>query len=111
MLTNLFIDDRLVECTSIKRALEGACAEILPRGTKPFVYLSLELPGPHVDANVHPTKQMLHEDASCSATSHAQTLLLSSKKESKKDSFMFKERDDVNCGVCAILFSCIAFLI
>ena len=66
----LFINNRLVDCTSIKRVLEGIYAESLPRGIKPFIYLSLEVPGPHVDVNVHPTKRevaLLHEDLLCQA--------------------------------------------
>jgi len=64
----LFINDRLVECSSIKRAIENIYADTLPKGAKPFVYLSLHLPGPHIDVNVHPTKRevaLLFEDRLC----------------------------------------------
>ena len=68
----LFINDRLVESSSIRRAVENVYADSLPKGGKPFIYLSLELPGPHVDVNVHPTKRevaFLHEDRLCDAIS------------------------------------------
>ena len=66
----LFVNDRLVECSAIRRAVEGIYADTLPKGGKSFVYLSLEVPGSHVDVNVHPTKRevaLLHEDKLCAA--------------------------------------------
>ena len=54
----LFINQRLVECSPLKRALEATYASILPaKAAKPFVFLSLTLPGGAVDVNVHPTKK------------------------------------------------------
>lgn len=68
----LFINDRLVESSSIRRAVDNVYSDTLPKGGKPFIYLALELPGPHVDVNVHPTKRevaFLHEDRLCDAIS------------------------------------------
>ncbi|KAG4166253.1 hypothetical protein ERO13_A13G118900v2 [Gossypium hirsutum] len=53
----LFINDRLVECTALKRALEVVYVATLPKASKPFIYMSITLPPEHVDVNVHPTKR------------------------------------------------------
>lgn len=53
----LFINDRLVESSSIKKAIESAYRDVLPKNTHPFVYLAITLPRQHVDVNVHPTKR------------------------------------------------------
>ncbi|XP_042987165.1 DNA mismatch repair protein MLH1 isoform X2 [Carya illinoinensis] len=53
----LYINDRLVECTALKRAVEIVYAATLPKASKPFIYMSIVLPPEHVDVNVHPTKR------------------------------------------------------
>ncbi|PON72536.1 DNA mismatch repair protein [Parasponia andersonii] len=53
----LFINDRLVEWTALKRALEIVYSATLPKASKPFIYMSIVLPPEHVDVNVHPTKR------------------------------------------------------
>ena len=61
----LFINNRLVDCNSIKKAVDRVYSNYLPRNTHPFTYLSITLEPSHVDVNVHPTKQevsFLYED-------------------------------------------------
>ncbi|XP_010862287.1 DNA mismatch repair protein Mlh1 isoform X1 [Esox lucius] len=61
----LFINHRLVESSSLKKAIESVYAAYLPKNTHPFLYLSLEIAPQNIDVNVHPTKHevhFLHED-------------------------------------------------
>lgn len=61
----LFINNRLVESTKIKKAIDGLYTAFLARGASPFCYLSLHIDPANVDVNVHPTKSevhFLHED-------------------------------------------------
>ncbi|KAK9200379.1 hypothetical protein WN944_015576 [Citrus x changshan-huyou] len=53
----LFVNDRLVECAPLKRAVEIVYAATFPKASKPFIYMSIVLPPEHVDVNVHPTKR------------------------------------------------------
>lgn len=49
--------DRLVDCATLKRALEIVYSATLPKASKPFIYMSIIVPLEHVDVNVHPTKR------------------------------------------------------
>ncbi|KAG6879008.1 hypothetical protein C0992_005898 [Termitomyces sp. T32_za158] len=60
MVFLLFINHRLVESSRMKRAFEVVYNGILPKGSSPFVYLSLEIDPRSVDVNVHPTKREVH---------------------------------------------------
>ncbi|KAG6030110.1 hypothetical protein E4U41_000176 [Claviceps citrina] len=56
----LFINNRSVEATHLKKALEQTYVQFLPKGGHPFVYLSLHIDPARVDVNVHPTKREVH---------------------------------------------------
>ncbi|XP_038219461.1 DNA mismatch repair protein Mlh1 [Zerene cesonia] len=61
----LFINHRLVDCVSIRKAIDAVYSTYLPKNSHSFVYLSIELDPRNVDVNVHPTKhevQFLYEE-------------------------------------------------
>ena len=53
----LFLNGRPVDCSPLKRAIEGVYGSILPKNAKPFAFLDVRVPPRAVDVNVHPTKQ------------------------------------------------------
>ncbi|KAL6698351.1 hypothetical protein J3F84DRAFT_367302 [Trichoderma pleuroticola] len=56
----LFINHRCVESSTMKKALERTYTSFLPKGGRPFIYLSLEIDPARVDVNIHPTKREVH---------------------------------------------------
>ncbi|RMD42674.1 hypothetical protein DV735_g2422, partial [Chaetothyriales sp. CBS 134920] len=56
----LFINNRAVESSAMKKAIEQTYQVFLPKGAHPFVYLSLDIEPNRVDVNVHPTKREVH---------------------------------------------------
>lgn len=56
----LFINNRSVESSAVKKAIEQAYQLFLPKGGHPFIYLSLDIDPARVDVNVHPTKREVH---------------------------------------------------
>ena len=52
-----FVNNRVVKCPLILKAIDNAYKNMLPAGKYPFVCLNLQLPADDVDVNVHPTKK------------------------------------------------------
>lgn len=78
----LFINGRSVDFLPLKRSLEALYATLLPKSSKPFIFLDVTLPPSHVDVNIHPTKKevaFLHQEELVGAISEAvQNVLVSS---------------------------------
>lgn len=52
----LFINNRLVESSQMRKAIESVYSAYLPKNMHPFLYISLDIIPQNVDVNVHPTK-------------------------------------------------------
>lgn len=52
-----FVNNRVVKCPLILKAIDNAYKNMLPAGKYPFVCLNLDIPSCDVDVNVHPTKK------------------------------------------------------
>ncbi|XP_076295703.1 DNA mismatch repair ATPase Mlh1 isoform X2 [Lasioglossum baleicum] len=66
MVFLLFINNRLVESSTIRKMLEELYSFYLPKRTHPWCYISLEIDPQNIDVNVHPTKhevRFLHENS------------------------------------------------
>ena len=53
----VFVNNRVVKCPVILKAIDTAYKNMLPAGKYPFVCLNLDIPPFDVDVNVHPTKK------------------------------------------------------
>eukprot|EP01047_Picozoa_sp_COSAG01_P119528 COSAG01_NODE_48236_length_383_cov_0.577465_1_plen_100_part_10 len=53
----LFINNRLVDNSDLKKAMDMVYAPYLPKGQHSFVYLKMDIPPEDIDVNVHPTKR------------------------------------------------------
>ncbi|GAA6030858.1 hypothetical protein JCM8097_008910 [Rhodosporidiobolus ruineniae] len=52
-----FVNNRQVDCSPLKGMLQSFYANLLAKGTYPFVYLALDVDPTKIDVNVHPTKK------------------------------------------------------
>lgn len=53
----VFVNNRVVKCPIILKAIDVAYKSLLPNGKYPFICLNIDLPNNDVDVNVHPTKK------------------------------------------------------
>ncbi|GLC43233.1 DNA mismatch repair protein [Pleodorina starrii] len=53
----LFINGRCVECSPLRRCLEGLYGTLLPKAARPWIFLDVRLPPRQVEVNMHPTKR------------------------------------------------------
>lgn len=57
----LFINHRLVESKSLKKAIfDDVYNSLLPNHVHPFIYMSIDIEPDRLDINVHPTKSEVH---------------------------------------------------
>lgn len=65
MVFILFINERLVDCQPIKKAIHGVYSLYMPKSTNYFVYMNLTMDPNNLDVNIHPTKhevRFLYQD-------------------------------------------------
>ncbi len=53
----VFVNNRVVKCPVILKAIDTAYKNMLPAGKYPFVCINLDIPAHDVDVNVHPSKK------------------------------------------------------
>lgn len=76
----------MVESPAIKKAIESVYYSLLPKGSHPFGYISLQLRPDEIDVNMHPTKQeigLLNEDALIGLLTDGITKVLANVNESR----------------------------
>ncbi|KAJ2787504.1 DNA mismatch repair protein [Coemansia linderi] len=98
----LFINHRLVDHTPIKRAVESLYTSVLPKASRPFVYLDLQIKPENVDVNVHPTKRevrFLNEDTIVAAITDCIHKKLMSTSSSKSISLQSVPDVDARTGL------------
>eukprot|EP00794_Sanderia_malayensis_P005440 gene5440-6119_t len=62
----LFINNRLVDSSNLRKSIEMVYANYLPKDKHPFIYMSIKILCSNIDVNIHPTKHevhFLHEEA------------------------------------------------
>lgn len=65
MVFILFINERLVDCQPIRKALQGVYNLYMPKNCNYFVYMNLKMNPTNLDVNIHPTKhevRFLYQD-------------------------------------------------
>eukprot|EP00727_Mastigamoeba_balamuthi_P012982 m51a1_g8306 putative dna mismatch repair protein mlh1 isoform x1 (883) ;mRNA; r:64520-68326 len=82
----LFINNRLVDCAPLKKALDSVYSQYLPKGTHAWMYIGMQLRPQDLDVNVHPTKsevRFLHETEVIEALQRALSALLAEHNSSR----------------------------
>ncbi|KAJ2005929.1 DNA mismatch repair protein [Coemansia thaxteri] len=99
----LFINHRLVDHGPIKRAVESLYTSVLPKASRPFVYLDLQIKPENVDVNVHPTKRevrFLNEDSVVAAIVDCIHKKLMSSSSSKTFEVQSVPEDKARADLC-----------
>ncbi|KAG5360634.1 putative MutL protein-like protein 1 [Yarrowia sp. B02] len=81
-----FVNNRLVSCDPLRKALVSVYARYLPQKSFPFIYLALQIDPQNLDVNVHPTKQevrFLHQNEIVELVSNMVDEALSNVDESR----------------------------
>ncbi|GJQ08760.1 hypothetical protein GpartN1_g551.t1 [Galdieria partita] len=56
----LFVNGRLIEWQSLKRAISSLYSSLLPKSSYPFVYINMAIDSHRLDVNVHPAKRQIY---------------------------------------------------
>ncbi|KAM9924850.1 hypothetical protein OXX80_011091 [Metschnikowia pulcherrima] len=95
-----FINNRLVACDPLRRAVHSVFSLYLNKGNHPFVYLSLDIIPQNLDVNIHPTKRevrFLNEDEIINWIGDKLHDVLSTRQESRtfKQSTLKRQSDGI----------------